>query len=121
MTNVLDTPGFGRPDRSLVRTFAAGERLWDQGEPATGCAVVAEGTAEVLRDGRPAGRVEPGAYLGVAAVVARRPHRTAVVAATPLTVWWLDGDAVDHLVLEAPTFAHDLVRRLARAAVAANF
>jgi CRP-like cAMP-binding protein len=109
--------------RALARCqeVAAGAELWRQGSPATSCMVVASGTAEVHRGGRRAGRLEPGAFAGVAPILARRPHTTSVVAATPLTVWWLDGDALERLVLEAPTFSRLLVRRLARATVAAGF
>ena len=102
------------------REVAPGATLWRQGTPATGCLVVASGTAEVHRGGRRAGRLEPGAFAGVAPLLARRPHTTSVVAATPLVVWWLDGEALDRLVLEAPTFSRLLVRRLARATVAAS-
>jgi CRP-like cAMP-binding protein len=139
MTNVLENPTAVAPgtagllselsradvDRlglhARLESVPAGTSLWEQGRPATACAVVASGTAEVHRGGRRVGRIEPGALAGVAAVLARDPHRTTVVAATPMTLWWLDGDTVDRLVLEAPTFAHALVRRLARATVAANF
>jgi len=109
--------------RHLARCgeVAAGVEVWRQGTPATGCVVVAAGTAEVHRGGRRAGRLEPGAIAGAAALLARRPHTTTVVAATPLTVWWIDADALDRLVFEAPTFAGALVRRLARATVAATF
>jgi CRP-like cAMP-binding protein len=100
---------------------ASGVEVWRQGTPATGCVVVAGGTAEVHRGGRPAGRLEPGAIAGAAALLARRPHTTTLVAATPLTVWWIDADALDRLVFEAPSFAGALVRRLARATVAASF
>jgi CRP-like cAMP-binding protein len=143
MTNVLENPPFSpgpiapgtagllselsRTDVDRLRlharleVLAAGAPLWEQGRPATACAVVASGTAEVHRGGRRVGRIEPGALVGVAAILARHPHRTTAIAATPMTVWWLDGDTLDRLVLEAPTFAHALVRRLARATVAANF
>jgi CRP-like cAMP-binding protein len=100
---------------------AAGSELWRQGAPATGCLVVTAGTAEVHRSGRRVGRIEPGALAGTAALLARRPHTTSLVAATPLTVWWIDGDGLDQLVLEAPTFSRLLVRRMARATVAASF
>lgn len=103
------------------RQVAAGTELWRQGAPATACLVVASGTAEVQRGGRRAGRLEPGAVAGVAPLLARHPHTTSVVAATPLTVWWIDAEALDRLVSEAPTFAGALVRRLARAQVAASF
>ena len=103
------------------REVAAGTELWRQGATATGCLVVAAGTAEVHRGGRRAGRLEPGAIAGVAPLLARHPHTTSVVAATPLTFWWIGAEALDHLVFEAPTFAGALVRRLARASVAASF
>ena len=103
---------------SRPEALATGTPLWEQGRPATAGAIVITGTAEVHRSGRRVGRIEPGALAGIPAVLARHPHRTTVVAATPMTVWWLDGDIVDQLVLEAPTFAQALVRRLARATVA---
>ena len=115
-------PADARRLRHLARCreVAAGTELWRQGAPATGSLVVVSGTAEVHRGGRRAGRLEPGALAGVAPLLARRPHTTSVVAATPLTVWWIDAEALDRLVFEAPTFAGALVRRLARASVAAS-
>jgi CRP-like cAMP-binding protein len=99
----------------------AGAVLWRQGAPATTCAVVTAGTAEVQRGGKRAGRLEPGAFAGVAPLLARRPHTATVVAATPLTVWWIDGDALDRLLVDAPTFGRLVAQRMARATVAASF
>jgi CRP-like cAMP-binding protein len=99
----------------------AGAVLWRQGTPATTCAVVASGTAEVHRGGQRAGRLEAGALAGVAPLLARRPHTTTVVAATPVTVWWIDGGALDQLLVDAPTFGRLVAQRMARATVAATF
>ena len=132
MTNVLanQSPAAtcGPGPEVLLRELAPADaervrhlELWRQGATATGCLVVAAGTAEVHRGGRRAGRLEPGAIAGVAPLLARHPHTTSVVAATPLTFWWIGAEALDHLVFEAPTFAGALVRRLARASVAASF
>lgn len=139
MTNVLLTPpACGTPPAALLRDLAPGDAsqlqsvarceeipvgaaLWRQGAPATACAVVAAGTAEVHRGGRRAGRLEPGALAGVAPLLTRRPHTTTVVAATPLTVWWIDAEALDRLVLGAPTFGRLLVQRMARATLASSF
>jgi malate dehydrogenase (oxaloacetate-decarboxylating)(NADP+) len=52
-------------------SFAAGERIIEEGSPAACFFVIVEGTVEVLKDGRPIAELGPGAILGEMALFNR--------------------------------------------------
>ncbi len=95
-------------------TVAPGDELWRQGTVAVAAVWVQDGRADTSIDGRRRPAAGPGALLGVVDVLDRRPHRETVVAATPMTVWRIDADGLDRLLLAEPTFARALLRHLSR-------
>ncbi|WP_162177303.1 cyclic nucleotide-binding domain-containing protein [Actinotalea ferrariae] len=79
--------------RRRVRTLAAGEVLFRQGEAGDDVALLLDGVVEVERDGRFLVEIGPGAVLGERALL--EGARTATVrAVTPLTVALVAGDAL---------------------------
>jgi len=98
------------------RRIEAGAFLFDQGAVPVACYLVVEGSAEVRVAGRAVGRIGPGTLAGAPDVLARRARTSAAVAREAMTVWQIDGPALDRLLVTAPTFAravaHDLGRRL---------
>jgi CRP-like cAMP-binding protein len=68
-----------------VRDAAAGEVLFEQGDPTDGVAAVLSGRLEVLRRGRPLATLGPGSVLGELSLFLPAATRTATaVASTPV-------------------------------------
>src|SRR6185503_13422358 len=57
-------------------SFAAGEQIIEEGSPATGFFIIAEGAVEVLKSGRRVAELGPGAILGEMALF-NRDQRTS--------------------------------------------
>ncbi|MGH7859913.1 MAG: cyclic nucleotide-binding domain-containing protein [Candidatus Binatia bacterium] len=76
--------------------------------------IVAEGTAQVLVDGRPVASVGPGAWLGDRELIAGRPAVFDVVASGEMTLFVVPQRAFSALVRRHPTVATRLLAALAR-------
>jgi CRP-like cAMP-binding protein len=102
--------------RSLarLRELAPGDCLFDQGSVATAAFLVTGGQAQVIVHGRPIGQIAAGAIIGDVDVLGRHPYRCRVEARTPMTLWQIDATDLDHLLVDAPTFARALARDLGR-------
>jgi CRP-like cAMP-binding protein len=97
-----------------LRELPPGECLFDQGSVATAAFLVTGGQAQVIVHGRTVGQVDAGAIIGDVDVLGRRPYRCRVEARTPMTLWQIDAADLDHLLIDAPTFARALARDLGR-------
>ena len=64
----------------------AGKELTKQGRPGREFFVLAEGEAEVIRDGRKVFSLGRGDFFGEIALIARRPRTATVVTRTPARV-----------------------------------
>jgi CRP-like cAMP-binding protein len=71
---------------------AAGETVYQQGDPADGCFVIESGTADVLGDGQPIATLGPGELVGEIALLRQVPRTATVRAATEMDVRLLDAD-----------------------------
>jgi MFS family permease len=74
------------------RHVNAGETVYQQGDAADGCFVIAAGTADVLGDGRPIATVGPGDLVGEIALLRQVPRTATVRAATEMDLRLLDAD-----------------------------
>jgi hypothetical protein len=74
------------------REVKAGETLYSQGDAADGCLVIADGTAEVLGDGRVVAQVGPGELVGEIALLRQVPRTATVRALTDMRLRLLDAD-----------------------------
>ena len=91
--------------RRRVRTVAAGEELFRQGDTGDDVALLLDGVVEVVRDGRVLVEIGPGAVLGERALL--EGVRTATVRAlTPLTVALVDGASLAREDLEVLVLGH---------------
>lgn len=88
-------PGFaGLPDRDLARLAAcfdearvgAGMVLAREGRLGHELVLIVEGQATITRAGATEGELGPGALVGETAVLGPIPHRSRVVARTPMRV-----------------------------------
>jgi MFS family permease len=66
--------------------------VYQQGDQADGCFIIASGTAEVIGDGRAIATVGPGELVGEIALLRRVPRTASVRAVTDMDVRLLDGD-----------------------------
>jgi CRP-like cAMP-binding protein len=100
--------------RARHRELEPGDCLFDQGSVATAAFLVTGGQAQVIVHGRPVGQIVAGAIIGDVDVLGRHPYRCRVEARTPMTLWQIDATDLDHLLVDAPTFARALARDLGR-------
>ncbi len=80
--------------RAAERTYSRGVAIVRQGEEGLGFYLVLNGTADVLRSGRPVATLLPGQFFGESALLKAQP-RTADVRAT---------SEVDCLILDRQSF-----------------
>jgi CRP-like cAMP-binding protein len=77
-------------EQTVVRQAAAGEVLFEDGDPSDGVSTVIEGSVDILKGGRLLGTLQPGATLGEVSLFVVDVTRTATArAATPvrLVTW----------------------------------
>jgi CRP-like cAMP-binding protein len=67
---------------TTVSDAAAGETLFEEGDPANGVAAVLEGTVEVVKQGRMLATLGPGSVLGELSVFVASASRSATARAS---------------------------------------
>lgn len=97
-----------------MTSFHQGEFIVRQDQPGGTFFVILEGEAKVLRNGRPIGKLEPGAFLGEIALLDGGPRTADVIAATPVTAIRLFKKAFDRLVAEEQRVAAKILAVVAR-------
>jgi len=75
--------------RLRIRRVAAGDAVFEQGDPGDRFYVVAEGEAEASLDGRAVRRYAPGGFFGELALLTRKPRSATVRAITDLVLYSL--------------------------------
>jgi CRP/FNR family transcriptional regulator, cyclic AMP receptor protein len=94
-------------------SFAAGETVFNQGEPADRMYVVAAGTVSLAAGDTVLEVVGPGALFGEMAVIDREPRSAAAVAETDCELVAIDKRRFWFLVQETPYFAEIVMRVMA--------
>jgi NTE family protein len=105
-----------------TRTFAAGEALCREGEPAASLFVLVDGTAAVLSPGGTGmlARIGSGEVVGEMGVVTGEPRSATVVADVDTTALELDAGAFSALAARSPTLLANVSRILSRRLAAAR-
>lgn len=83
-----------------------------QGDAASRCALVVDGTVELRVATRPTASVGPGGWVGRVDVLDRSPYHATAVALTAVTLWEFEAGDLDRLLVEVPAFARAVVREL---------
>ncbi len=89
-----------------VRTFAAGEHLFDVGEPGRSLFIITRGSVQVLHPHQPTNyqlaKLGPGEFLGEMALLNDSPRSATAKALGPVEALVLDKNDFRALVLERP-------------------
>lgn len=92
-----------------VEEASEGRHLTTQGASGYAFYVIAQGTADVLRDGQPIGRLDPGDYFGEAAMMGEDGRRHAdVVVTSPMVFYAMFGTLFRRLEAQLPEVAAEI-------------
>ena len=92
--------------------FAAGDEVIREGEPGFDFFVIADGEAEVRRNGRKVSSMGPGEFFGEIALVADVPRTATVIARTELVLLTISDLDFRDLVMDQPSIARNVLRSL---------
>jgi CRP-like cAMP-binding protein len=98
--------------RQEARAFAAGEVIFERGEPAACMYVVVEGEIDVAIGSHPLETVGPSGILGEMALITREPRSATARARTACRVVEIPEARFVRLVQQTPTFALEVMRVL---------
>ena len=103
------------------RSFAAGERVYDAGQPGEALFVIQSGQVELTRcdsaGERVVARHGPGEFFGEIAVLLGRPRTSRAVAVTDARVLQLDRATFEAMCVDRPEIALRVIQRLAERAI----
>jgi CRP-like cAMP-binding protein len=103
------------------RSFAAGEVVYDAGQPSEALFVIQAGHVELTRSGpdgeRVVARYGPGEFFGEIAVLLGRPRSTRAVAVGEARVLQLDRATFEAMCVDRPEIALRVIQRLAQRAI----
>ena len=101
--------------RDLQREhFEAGEMVFDAGDLGDKLYFIAQGQAEVVKDGQVQAVLKQGDMFGELALVSKVPRSAAIRAASTLDVVSMSREAYDHLVVHLPGMRDTLQAVIAR-------
>jgi len=103
------------------RSFAAGDVIYDAGQPGEALFVIQAGHVELTRGGpegeRVVARYGPGEFFGEIAVLLGRPRTTRAVAVGDARVLQLDRATFESMCVDRPEIALRVIQRLAQRAI----
>jgi CRP-like cAMP-binding protein len=103
------------------RCFAAGDVIYDAGQPGEALFVIQSGHVELTRVGpegdRVVARYGAGEFFGEIAVLLGRPRSTRAVAATDARLLQLDRTTFEGMCVDRPEIALRVIQRLAERAI----
>ncbi len=98
------------------RTYAAGQPVFEEGDPASACYIIQSGEVEVTRLGLAAGRVTErlgsGEFFGVLSVILGEKHRSRAVAISEVRVLELASKTLESMCIERPEISLRMLHRL---------
>ncbi len=94
-------------------SFAAGEKIFEAGDPATEMYVVSEGEVEISIQGRVVDCVGPGGIFGELALIDDAPRSASAVARGDCTLARVDRRRFEYLIQVTPFFAIEVMRSMA--------
>ncbi len=103
------------------RSFAAGDAIYDAGQPGEMLFVIQSGQVELTRGGpegiRVVARFGPGEFFGEIAVLLGRPRSTRAVAVTDARLLQLDRETFEAMCADRPEIALRVIHGLAERAI----
>jgi CRP/FNR family cyclic AMP-dependent transcriptional regulator len=103
--------------RAFERDYAAGELIYDLGDPGDRLYVIQGGQVELRRAGaegvRPVARYGPGDLFGEMGVLLGRARHSRAVAVGDARLLELDGKTLEGMCIEQPEVAIRIIQRLA--------
>ena len=91
----------------------AGDELVRENEPAERVYFLVSGEIAVRRAGAVVTLIDPPATIGLLAILDGKGRTASLSAFRDTTVWWMEREALERLVAESPTFAHNVIAYLA--------
>ncbi len=95
-----------------VRAYATGERIIEEGAPASGFSIIESGRVEVVKDGRAVAQVSEHGVVGEMALFNANVHTAEVRALEPCQVLFVPTAAFFNLVLQQEPAAVKLMESL---------
>ncbi len=99
---------------SALRSPAAGEVIFAEGDPATEMFIVREGSVELRKGPVVLETFGPGAILGEMALLAPAPRSATAVAGAGCVLAAVDEETFRQLVQKVPGFALEVLRTVVR-------
>ncbi len=99
---------------STLRSPAAGEVVFAEGDPATEMFVVREGTVELRKGATVLETLGPGAILGEMAIIDPAPRSATAVAGPGCLLAAVDEATFRELVQKVPGFSLEVLRTVVR-------
>ncbi len=96
------------------RTYAQGQTVFEEGDPASEMYVVREGSVVLKKADVVVETLGPGAIFGEMALLDAAPRSATAVAGAGCVVAVVDEDTFGRLVKQVPGFALELMRLMAR-------
>jgi CRP-like cAMP-binding protein len=96
-----------------TRPFAAGQKIFSEGEPGDAMYVVVEGEVDLLVKGKLVEELGPGGVLGEMALIDTGQRSATAVAKTACRLVAIDEKRFHFLVRQTPNFALQLMRIIA--------
>ena len=115
-----------RDQLRLIARFAepidaqAGDVLVAQGAVGSEFFVIADGTADVQRDGKHVATLGPGSFFGELALLVKEPRNSAVVATSPMKLYVLGAREFAGLLAEVPSLSRKVLQGMASRVRAAD-
>jgi CRP/FNR family transcriptional regulator, cyclic AMP receptor protein len=103
-----------------VRSFSAGEVIFNEGDPAQESYVIQKGQVEIRRGGRLLDTLSEKSIFGEMALIDHAPRAATAVAATDVVLVPVAEKQFLFLVSQTPYFALNVMRVLARRLRSAN-
>jgi CRP/FNR family transcriptional regulator, cyclic AMP receptor protein len=97
-----------------LKSFAAGEALFQAGESDPYMYAVREGEVDIFFNNTLFETVGMGGFVGEKSLIDNLPHTTTAIARTPVKVALVDEQKFLFLVHETPTFALQVMRTMAQ-------
>lgn len=96
-----------------VRNYSEGSVMLEQGKVATEIFTMADGLADIIRDGQKIGSVDTDTVLGLFSAFTGTPALATVIASTDCLVLSLSKDSYIELILSRPQVVKDLINNMA--------
>ena len=119
------TGGAGKdPVKESLMTFAAGERIFAQGDLGTEMFIIQEGEVQIIKhiagESHVLSRLEKGDFFGEMAVLEALPRTADAVAVTDVKVVEINGSRFDEMLRKNPEVAVRIIRKYSKRLREAN-